>query len=773
MEQIVGKGGWFTTWICTKVEEIPFVGKREAVSLPSYRPGMTLSDVHGKEPVSPIKRQFVKKHRFLESPYPEKLAFERICSQESRVDCSGFWDYPTDITFYARLSIDSDKERNLPLSVVTCGAVKFWVNGTEVFAFAPYDRNTEQQKQFAVSLKEGRNELIVGCNDLAERNTLLRFALRNEGEAVRTSLPVTVDGEKLSVLQSFLDSISLQEQEGSLSFTSAKLPFDISLTLSDGSQSERLSLAQGTEAFSSGLVWGKHVVSAVVSFSSIVLRKLFYLFLEAKGVETAPDTEAERKRRYVDTVLEDGKPSVSLFIAGLSRGVNLYETCAKPVDHGVERVEKRADCSDFCLVEMLWEYVLGKDILSPSLLSRMHDAMVSYRYWFDEKGNDVMWFYSENHALAFHACEFIAGSLFPDETFSNSGMTGKEHKEKARGLLRSWFASLFAYGYNEWSSVNYIPLDMLGYITLLVLSGDEEMKDCARRALDMTFDLFSLQCYHGMLLGSNGRAYPNDLLSPTTIQANVYCYFAWGTPYMPGTYRTPLLYALSPYECSPSTRKKALWDDDVPLVEKRVQGSEGVQTVFVKTKSWFFGSSSSPLEGKPGSQEHLLDIMVGDGKGRIWINHPGEADVFGSKRPGYFNGNGLTPHVSQFLSSCAVFYRFSSSDQSSAEVGYTHLICRRDAFDEQILEGKELFLRRGTVNLYIRAENGLEVPSSPFLSSFELRSPGLWNSWYVRLDDSLSFSEFVKAMRHCDVVGKRDCLLVRDPVYGLVRYASK
>ena len=51
--------------------------------------------------------------------------------------------------------------------------------------------------------------------------------------------------------------------------------------------------------------------------------------------------------------------------------------------------------------------------------------ILNFRYWIDEPGNDVMWFFSENHALLFHICQYYAGTLYPNEVFTCSGRTGR------------------------------------------------------------------------------------------------------------------------------------------------------------------------------------------------------------------------------------------------------------------------------------------------------------------------------------------------------------
>ncbi|MBR2281278.1 MAG: hypothetical protein IJ863_01500, partial [Spirochaetales bacterium] len=355
--------------------------------------------------------------------------------------------------------------------------------------------------------------------------------------------------------------------------------------------------------------------------------------------------------------------------------------------------------------------------------------------------------------------------LFPDAVFSNSGMTGREHMEHGIKMLRDWFDVVLRYGYTEWCSVNYLPVDMLGYMTLMKFSMNEEINGLCRKAMDMTFGFYAMQCHKGMLLGANGRAYINDVLSPTDIQANSFSYFAWGTPFAPLAYK-PTLYALSDYECPAELGAKALLPDGNVLEEHFVQGYDRIRITIVKTKDYFIGSSSSTLEGKPGDQEHLFDAMVGDEDGRFWINHPGESKVLGERRPGYFSGNAFTPHVCQYRSSAVISYRFPDT----AEVNFTHLICFRDRFDRQILEGGDLFLRRGRVNVYIHADNGLQVPETLSLSKYELRSPGLANTWYVRIDDTMDFDSFVERMRDCTPEQQDDKLLIQDPVYGTVEY---
>ena len=136
----------------------------------------------------------------------------------------------------------------------------------------------------------------------------------------------------------------------------------------------------------------------------------------------------------------------------------------------VRFVDRRCDCSDFYLV--YFPHILrawgaqGAGLLSPELERAMRACILNFRYWMDEPGDDVMWFYSENHALMFHTCQLLAGELYPSETFSNSGMTGVQMQQKAKGLLLEWFRGFLNEGFTEWNSSAYLPIDLLGLASL-------------------------------------------------------------------------------------------------------------------------------------------------------------------------------------------------------------------------------------------------------------------------------------------------------------------
>lgn len=140
------------------------------------------------------------------------------------------------------------------------------------------------------------------------------------------------------------------------------------------------------------------------------------------------------------------------------------------------------------------------------MLERINSSILSYRYWVDEPGNDVMWFWSENHVLCFHTSQLLAGDYLPDAIFSASGRTGREQAVLAADRLRRWFDSVEAHGLAEWNSAAYYPVDFIGLLAIEHWA-EPELAARARHQLDLIFEMIALHTLGGVPSGSQGGAY--------------------------------------------------------------------------------------------------------------------------------------------------------------------------------------------------------------------------------------------------------------------------
>jgi hypothetical protein len=59
------------------------------------------------------------------------------------------------------------------------------------------------------------------------------------------------------------------------------------------------------------------------------------------------------------------------------------------------------DCADFILVPLLWARAAYGEAIAPATRAEVDAAILGFRYWMDEPGNDVMWYFSENQSKGF------------------------------------------------------------------------------------------------------------------------------------------------------------------------------------------------------------------------------------------------------------------------------------------------------------------------------------------------------------------------------------
>jgi len=160
--------------------------------------------------------------------------------------------------------------------------------------------------------------------------------------------------------------------------------------------------------------------------------------------------------------------------------------------------------------------ILYLDRRTPSLPDDLREAMeetvLGFMYWIDEPGPEELVWWSENHQILYHTAELLAGQLFPDTVFSNSGMTGTEHVDKALGLLRPWLEFRGRFGFSEWHSNVYFNEDMPGLINLVDFAEDGGV--AARAAILLDIMAFDMACnyFKGLYATTHGRTYPSKLL---------------------------------------------------------------------------------------------------------------------------------------------------------------------------------------------------------------------------------------------------------------------
>lgn len=183
------------------------------------------------------------------------------------------------------------------------------------------------------------------------------------------------------------------------------------------------------------------------------------------------------------------------------------------------KIDGLADTSDFDILRLLTAVYAdwGHPFVHPDTWQRTEDTILAFKYWYTQPTapgvTDDMWYWTENHLITFHTCEFLAGQRYPDRVFTHTGMTGAEHRAHARQRLLDWFELRARFGFSEWLSNVYYAEDLRPLITLIEFADDEEIVRKATMALDLLVYDMALHSYRGGLTSSAGRTYKKDKMS--------------------------------------------------------------------------------------------------------------------------------------------------------------------------------------------------------------------------------------------------------------------
>ncbi|MDO1585283.1 hypothetical protein [Rhizobium oryzicola] len=683
-----------------------------------------------------------------------------------RVEFTHFWHVPTHVSRWLRGTFRADEAREANFTLKTCGGVRIWVNGEEQVRFEPFKRNTESATSIRLALRAGDNDVLLLTEDLAERDTIWFFELELTDEAPLTVvLPVALDGEEVRRLEALARTV--RPSRDVFVGTPLELVFDqgggepLPVTVeiySHGHDKAVLARAkavlqadQGSLAFPEviGLPDGYHGIRLTIgSGTGSVTRNLDAAFLSDLKPLPGHASLAERKKAALSFSARHGAPRIGRVLAMVASGE--VEPLARDaiVDATLASIDRRDDCSDFSMVPLLWLLGAYREHLPAEMVERIEQSVLNYRYWVDEPGNDVMWFWSENHVLCFHTSQLIAGQLLPDSVFTASGRTGRQQAALARQRLARWFDAVEAHGLAEWNSAAYYPVDFIGLLALEHWA-DDAIAARARHQLDLIFQMVALHTLAGVPAGSQGRAYDKELRAGPLTELAPFAQVAFGHGWLNGGVASLPMFCASDYTPPPAFKEFAALAPDRSIEARYTQGLEAGKLVLFKTEASQLSTVVDHKTGRKGHQQHVLDVrLAGHPMARLWINHPGEDDPWGTQRPSYWAGSGILPRVQQYRDVALLI-----SDAAGARIDWTHAYLGRDGLDEVILEGNWLIARSGRGYTALYASNGLEmVPEGP-TAGREARSPGDLVGWaaVVGAGDAQAFTAFRNRVLSTDV----------------------
>jgi hypothetical protein len=175
------------------------------------------------------------------------------------------------------------------------------------------------------------------------------------------------------------------------------------------------------------------------------------------------------------------------------------------------RIDGWRDCADFDVLRLLTLWFGYGDELPERLLGAIRTRLLGFKYWYTDPTPpgvvDHRWYWSENHRLIFHTCEYLAGQALPDERFTTAGLTGAEHRRRAEVWLHEWFDEKVRDGFSEWHSDSYYEKDLAPLVTLAELATDEALAQRAAAFCDLLLFDLALHSHRDNTGSTHGRSY--------------------------------------------------------------------------------------------------------------------------------------------------------------------------------------------------------------------------------------------------------------------------
>ena len=704
------------------------------------------------------------------------------------LDLSGFWFRATRLSGWARTALDAKSAGKAVLRLGICGAAKLFVNGKPAGWLSPASRNAMAEAEFEAELEQGHNDIAVWFEDLAERDAVLRILLTFvSGPEADEAKPYAADPALVSGIETALSAMHLDNKHYDDAEIWLVLPEALPANakaevkvaghfMSHDSQAIILDIPAGTDRIRIG-----HSRDFPPDYRYFQMRfscggfstdcRLGAEISRRTSLGPAPESQdariAEALRFIADHAEGDTEKALALLAEGrpddIAKAHEIFETFL-PV------IADCWDCADFALVPLLFCRIAYAERIAPELRDRIDNVALIYRYWMDEPGNDVQWYFSENHALLFHTAAYLAGALLPDAVFARSKRKGSEQSKVGYQRLMDWFDHFESAEMAEFNSAPYFPIDFKGLTALYALAHDADIRARAEKAIIRLLTIVANSAHHGVVTAAQGRSYEHSLIPTDTLELTGISRLVWGL----GGYGShvnclaQIALCLRDYGLElPELKPIADWTREDAQEWMFWQGENAFARLYhYKTADTALGSAARYRWGDWGYQETLIHARIGrEPRAQIWINYPGEMVQSGYGRPSFWGGSANVPRVQQYRDLALVVF-----DGVPPQLDFTHCWFPTLAFDEWAIEDGRATARSGNGFAIIKASGPLELQTRGASANAELRLAGRNGLWLVRLGRSGDLAGF--AARHALEIEKDEdgTYRVTDADYGCVEF---
>jgi hypothetical protein len=695
------------------------------------------------------------------------------------VEFSTFYQQLTIVEYYAFTHLAASTAGERKARFWAAGAADLWLNDQHVARLNVTRYRNPDFQPVVLPLKEGVNRLCVRLQCLGVRDTRILFGLsleKADGLAVRMTGAV-----RIAQVSRWIDKV--RPRNGGETLESPEpAPMGARVVLL---KAKTLAWPAGSSALGlAGLRPAALRVEAEVD--GVTLRRELEI-PSNRAATQSPDLQNRREAQldYVARAGIDGEAPAhwnAVALPLLARRVLNRSTDqdAAAFNNALEVVNSRRDCADFVLAALLRMEMLH--LCSPNESAEIRRTALAFRYWTDEPGNDAMCFQSENHSLLFHGCQLLAGRLYPQDIFSNSGRSGEEQAAIALPRIRHWLGTVEKRGFEEFNSSTYMPITVGAMLNVVDFSGNAELSARMAAQIDTILRDLAQHAFAGAVISPQGRVYRN-VLYPEESGTQVLLSYATDAMEMNLAPRIQERTGdwVSFLASSPAYRAPADLAEKIRQPVSRIYRHADVQIVLEKTPAYLLTSLAVPAEPRPGEhpendfrpggagyQQHLWQATLGRDC-HVFVNHPGGFFDGTKSRPGYWYGNGILPRVRQKGNWVQAIHVIADGTKTKPPItpnvwqwgststvrpydlypiAFTHAHWPADSFDRQERRGNWIFGQksRGLIGLWCSEPL---VPCDDVLTGRELRANGYVSAWLVVCGDLEKESSLESFMTSC------------------------
>ena len=694
------------------------------------------------------------------------------CREDHFVDLSAFYHTCHYLRAWAYAILEAPAAQEVTLVLTTNGPADVWLNGRHVHRQEHQHAQIPRSVPFQAALEEGRNELLVRFEEVALRACPYAMALEVQGAApgLRALVPTAHEGiERRQMLERVFAAAYLERDvyaydheivvywppemtEPPHMAVRLQTPSGRTYaeTLQGGTAQKPVRLARAYQLPEG--TYHAFLMPRPKEFHVGNLRIHRRVPLQAVRNRYSSGPYGTYEERRQEALLDAAQREQNVFseIARMALGY-WADVNQKAILETIEGINRRQDCSDFYLVGLLGMlHRYGHDPQFPEgLREPLAACILNFRYWMDEPGDDAMCFWTENHQILFHACEVLAGQLYPDHVFTNVGETGAWHRQKGERLALSWLQKRAAGGFREWDSNCYFEEDLLALSHLADLAESPQVYELASVVIDKMLFTMALNSFRGVFGSTHGRTYA-PLIKGGRLEATAGIgRLLWGL----GVFNQRILGTVGlacaeGYECPEIIRRIALdlpeelWNRERHAGEMAIEcdreaGPWEVNKVTYKTPDYMLASAQDYHPGEPGVQQHIWQATLGP-DAVVFVTHPPCLSEEGSHRPNFWHGNVVLPRVAQWKDVLIAVHSIPPGDW----LGFTHAYFPLRAFDSYDLREGWAFARLGEGYLALTATRGIELIRQGDSAYRELRSYGLQNVWLCHMGRSAQDGSF-------------------------------